>query len=54
MHWIVIAGLKQKKYVWVDSADEKKTGGCSWHELVEWVDSDEFYFIGVKRAVDIE
>ncbi len=54
MHWIVVAGLKGKKYIWIDSADEKKTGACGWHELVDRVDSDDFYFIGVKRAVDIE
>jgi ABC-type bacteriocin/lantibiotic exporter with double-glycine peptidase domain len=48
-HWVVIAGHRGKKYVWIDSADKKLTGAWLWSELVEWIDNDEIYFIGVSN-----
>lgn len=49
LHWAVIAGRRNRKYIWIDSADEKLVGMWSWSDIVDWIEDDEIYFIGVER-----
>ena len=48
-HWIVIAGKEsENKYYWIDSADDDVIGYWSWKDIVDWIDNDEYYLMGVE------
>ncbi len=52
-HWAVLAGMKDNKYYWLDSADEDIIGLSYWDELEDWIkyedeDDYKYFFIAVK------
>ncbi len=52
-HWVVLAGKKNNKYYWLDSADEDIIGLSDWDEIEDWIkyeyeDDYKYFFIAVK------
>lgn len=52
-HWAVLAGKKDNKYYWLDSADEDIIGLSDWNEIDDWIkyedeDDYKYFFIAVK------
>jgi hypothetical protein len=48
-HWAVIAGKKSRtSYYWIDSADPDLIGAWHWDDILNWVDNEVFYGIGVQ------
>ncbi len=48
MHWAVLAGKSDKKYFWIDSNDDKLIGAWDWSDIVEWIESEKYYFIAIQ------
>jgi hypothetical protein len=56
-HWAVIAGKKSRSvYYWIDSAEPDVIGAWSWEDILEWIDNDVYYAIGVlpKNEAQLE
>jgi hypothetical protein len=48
-HWAVIAGRKSPSmYYWIDSAETEVIGAWAWKDILEWIDNDVYYGIGVQ------
>jgi len=48
LHWAVFAARERGKYVWIDPAENELVGAWSWSDIVDWIEDDEIYFIGVE------
>ncbi len=47
-HYCVLAGKKNKKYCWIDSADANIIGCSDWTAIEQWMNCEgEYYFIAV-------
>lgn len=48
-HWAVVCGKKSKDtYFIIDSADDDLITSYHWSDLIDYIDNDTYYLIGVK------
>lgn len=50
-HWMVLLGMKEERFTWIDSVDERLTGSSKWKTIAGWMGygegGDRYYSIGV-------
>ncbi|CAG1001277.1 hypothetical protein ANRL2_04055 [Anaerolineae bacterium] len=52
-HWMVLSGMKGKRFEWIDSVDDLLTGSSAWRTVAEWMGYGDgtatFYSVGVAK-----